>query len=197
MSYRIIAPLLIIMLAGCLACTGTEEVSDSTAKSAKPERTAEQERLEEIYWSRINSAKMQFTQADVDLMTGMIAHHAQALIMSDLAPKNDAGSNVRILASRIINAQKDEIESMQRWLRERDQPVPDVQIDGLILTVMLNGGSESSGNHESSHSHTQQAHSGHVGMDHSGMPGMLTQQQLNELAERKGEAFDRAPDLYD
>ncbi|TKX76274.1 DUF305 domain-containing protein, partial [Halorubrum sp. SD626R] len=47
---------------------------------------------------------------------------------------------------------------------------------------------------ESSSSHQQMnhSHSGHSGAGHSGMPGMLTQEELNELANQKGEAFDQA-----
>lgn len=181
-----------LMLIVFSACSNTGQVAEKSNESInKPKNIAEQDCLEELYWSRVDSAKMQFTQADVDFMTGMIAHHAQALIMSDLAPKNNASPAIRTLASRIINAQKDEIQTMQQWLRERNQPVPEVHIDGLILTITMEDGQEASGNSESGHGHMQQADSGHSGMDHSGMPGMLTQQQLNELAELREEAFDQ------
>jgi uncharacterized protein (DUF305 family) len=80
--------------------------------------------IEALYHARTDSARMRFSQADVEFVTGMIGHHAQALIMSDLAPKNGASPQVQVLAARIINAQKDEIELMQRWLRDRGQPVP-------------------------------------------------------------------------
>lgn len=174
-----------------LVCTSSRsigQIKENTGqKSAGLESANDVERLEELFWSRVDSAKMQFTQADVDFMTGMIAHHAQALIMSDLAPKNHASPVIQTLASRIINAQKDEIESMQRWLRDRNQPVPDVQIDGLILTITMKP-PEDSGSERQHMNHSQ---SKHEGMDHSGMPGMLTQKQLNNLAKQKGDAFDR------
>ncbi len=111
---------------------------------------------------------MAFTQADVDFMSGMIGHHAQALVMSRLAPTNGANRSVQTLAARIINAQTDEIEAMQRWLRDRDQPVPMVHIDGLNL--MIHGG----GHH-----------------DHVHMPGMLSDEQLHELADAQDGDFDR------
>lgn len=110
---------------------------------------------------------MRFTNADVEFMTGMIAHHAQALVMSRLAPSHGAGPAVRTLTARIINAQRDEIATMQRWLADRGQPVPEVEIDGLRLTV--HGASE----------------------HHMHMPGMLTRAQLEELDAARGEAFDR------
>ncbi len=124
--------------------------------------------LEALYWARQDSARTGFTRADVDFMTGMIGHHAQALVMSRLAPANGASAQVQTLAARIINAQNDEIAAMQHWLRQRGQPVPEVHIDGLHL--MVHGGG---------------AH------DHMHMPGMLSQAQLEELAAAQGALFDR------
>ncbi len=142
------------------ATTSTKSVSNSSEKA----------NLEELYWARIDSSRMNFVQADVDFMTGMIGHHAQALIMSDLAPKNGANVQVQTLASRIINAQKDEIAAMQKWLRDRKQPVPEVHINGLNLMIHGAGGDHS---------------------DHMSMAGMLTQEQLVELSEAKNETFDK------
>ena len=59
-------------------------------------------------------------------MSSMIGHHAQAIEMSRLAPERAGGNNIRILAERIIAAQEDEIATMQQWLRDRGQPVPEV-----------------------------------------------------------------------
>lgn len=93
--------------------------------------------LEALFFKRVQESKMRFVQADVDFMTHMIPHHSQALIMSRLAPENNAGSQVQKLAARIINAQRDEIRTMQTWLRDRGQPVPIVHIDGLNMTVEM------------------------------------------------------------
>jgi uncharacterized protein (DUF305 family) len=73
-----------------------------------------------------DSVRNSFTPADVEFMTGMIGHHAQAIEMSRLAPTNGASGQIQILAGRIINAQQDEIAKMQLWLRDRGQPVPEV-----------------------------------------------------------------------
>ena len=172
MSFRYIgqAATTLLVAITLAACSNTQQLSSSTPEST-PAPTADNSDLEAIYWERQESARQRFVQAEVDFMTGMIGHHAQALIMSDLAPKNGASSSVRTLASRIINAQKDEIASMQQWLRDRDQPVPEVHIDGLNL--MIHG----VGDH------------GHH--DHHNMPGMLSQEQLEELAAAKGTDFDR------
>jgi uncharacterized protein (DUF305 family) len=74
--------------------------------------------------AKADSARYPYTAADVHFMTAMIGHHAQAIVMSEWAPTHRATSSVRILAERIINAQQDEIASMQQWLRDRLQPVP-------------------------------------------------------------------------
>ncbi|MBW3572659.1 MAG: DUF305 domain-containing protein, partial [Gemmatimonadetes bacterium] len=66
-----------------------------------------------------------WTEADVRFMSGMIGHHAQAIEVARLAPTHGASPAVRTLAARIINAQEDEIATMQQWLRDRGQPVPD------------------------------------------------------------------------
>ncbi len=114
--------------------------------------------------ARADSALLQVSPADVDFVTGMIGHHAQALVMSGFAPANGASPQIRTLASRIINAQKDEISVMQQWLRDRDLPVPLVGADGRMTD-----------------------HAGHP--EH--MPGMLTPEQLGELEAARGPDFDR------
>src|SRR5690606_28188194 len=73
---------------------------------------------------RADSVRNAITDADVSFMTGMIGHHAQAIVMSRLAPTNGAGNEIRILAERIINAQHDEIATMERWLTHFGKPLP-------------------------------------------------------------------------
>ena len=76
---------------------------------------------------RADSAGYPHTEADVRFMSSMIGHHAQALVMAGWAPTHGAGSSVRILAERIINGQQDEIATMEQWLRDRGQPVPEMK----------------------------------------------------------------------
>ncbi|MCY4159420.1 MAG: DUF305 domain-containing protein [Bacteroidetes bacterium] len=128
---------------------------------------SETERLEALFWARKDSALTRFSQADVDFMTGMIAHHAQALIMSSFAEPNGASPIIQTLASRIINAQNDEIQLMQDWLRKRGQPIPHIMIEGSSL--MIHG------------THDHKMH----------MPGMLSDEQLKELEGAEGNDFDR------
>ena len=124
------------------------------------------ERLEALYRARADSATMFFHEADVHFMTGMIGHHAQALVMSGFAPGNGASETIQTLCARIINAQQDEIRVMQEWLRDRDQEVPEIHIEDGHL--MLHG----------------PEHAMH-------MPGMLSDEQLDELRRARGRDFDR------
>jgi len=86
--------------------------------------------LEALFLARTDSARMYFTEADVEFVTGMISHHAQALVMSRMAPTHGASPSVQTLAARIINSQRDEIAIMQTWLSDRGQPVPDAMAHG-------------------------------------------------------------------
>lgn len=142
------------------ACTGT---GYAMAPSPDAASTAE---LAALYRARSDSARMNFTEADVRFMTGMISHHAQALEMASLAPTHDVGTSVGTLTARTINAQQDEIVAMQQWLRDRGQPVPEVHADGIDSTVRVPDG----------------------GML---MPGMLTPQQMRDLDAARGSDFDR------
>jgi uncharacterized protein (DUF305 family) len=114
--------------------------------------------------ARADSARLPWTEADARFMTNMIGHHAQAIVMARLAPSHGASAAVQRLAERIINAQLDEIGTMQRWLRDRRQPVPEADATGPGMT----------------HAH-----------GHELMPGMLTEEQMNQLGQARGGEFDR------
>lgn len=145
------------------ACTGRSGTQAGAAPAPAASRTAE---IEALYRARMDSASMRFTAADVHFMTGMIGHHAQALIMAGLAPTHGASPSVETLCARILNAQRDEIATMQQWLRDRGQVVPEVEIRGLALTV-----------HGAEHA--------------THMPGMLTADQMRNLDSASGVEFDR------
>ena len=115
------------------ACTGTGGTVAQTP--SPPDRLSTQE-LEALFRARTDSVRMRVHEADVQFMTGMIGHHAQALVMSGFAPANGSGRQVRTLAARIINAQKDEIAFMQQWLLDRRQPVPEVDETGQAAHAM-------------------------------------------------------------
>lgn len=132
-------------------------------------------------------------------MVGMIAHHSQALIMTELARANDAGDGVLQMSKRIENTQYDEIATMQQWLRDRRLPVPIVTIDGIDMSIEMEMPEEP--RHASDPSHHErseedatdtQMHSESAGgmAHHYHMPGMLTQEQLARMADATKNVFD-------
>ncbi len=78
------------------------------------------------------------TEADVRFMQGMIAHHAQAVVMSRMAAARGASPRLLKLANKIDLAQAGEIRLMQDWLREYGQFVPDTSSwRGMTMPGML------------------------------------------------------------
>lgn len=79
-----------------------------------------------------------YTKADVQFMQGMIAHHAQAIVMSRLAESNGANPQVLKLSRKIDQSQIPEILIMQDWLRRHGQFAPDtsswrgMRMDGML-----------------------------------------------------------------
>ena len=69
-------------------------------------------------------AAVLFTEADVKFMQGMIAHHAQAIEMTDLLSERSQQQDMHRLAQRIELSQEDEIQMMQEWLRSNGREVP-------------------------------------------------------------------------
>jgi uncharacterized protein (DUF305 family) len=110
--------------------------------------------------------RLPITDADVHFMTGMIPHHAQAIVMSRMAPSHGARADVRILAERIIVSQRDEINMMRTWLRDNGKPVPDTNATHMRMNM------------------------GGVVHDML-MPGMLNEKELAQLDSARGPAFDR------
>jgi uncharacterized protein (DUF305 family) len=107
-----------------------------------------------------------YNAADVAFMTGMIPHHAQAVRLCAWAPTHGASAEVRLLCERILVSQRDEIDWMRTWLRDRGQPVPPADATHHRMT------------------------SGGVAHDML-MPGMLTDEQLAELDRARGADWDR------
>ncbi len=105
-------------------------------------------------------------EADVNFMAGMISHHAQALVMAGWAPSHGASPSIQTLSARIINAQKDEIATLQNWLRDRGLPVPEAKPGPMRMKMN--------------------------GVEHEMlMAGMLTDAQMKELDAARGQEFDR------
>ncbi|GAA3862172.1 DUF305 domain-containing protein [Saccharothrix violaceirubra] len=101
-------------------------------------------------------------EADLRYVASMIVHHRQALDMAALAPDRASHETVRGLASRIHDTQGPEIGAMEQWQRDFGQKAPAHGHSGKLPDV-----------------------------DHAGMPGMATPEQLAALKSAKGTDFDR------
>ena len=146
-------------------------VACSTQTSAKrgaigPSPAQAQGEAAAIARAQADSIRNPYTAADAHFMQGMIGHHSQAIAMATWAPTHGANASVRTLAERIINAQQDEIATMQTWLSDRHQSVPEAKAGP---TKMMSNGKE----HEML------------------MPGMLTEDRMHQLDLAKGPDFDR------
>jgi uncharacterized protein (DUF305 family) len=124
---------------------------------------AQQASISPAAQAQADSGRPAYTRADVDFMSGMIGHHAQAVQMAGWAPSHGASPAVQGLCERIVVAQNDEIAFMQRWLRARHEVVPPADPRGHVMP----------------------------GMEPMLMPGMLTPEQMAQLDAARGPLFDR------
>ncbi|MFD4021554.1 DUF305 domain-containing protein [Streptomyces sindenensis] len=109
----------VLVLGACDADSGdgrSEKAKDAGPGVVAPGRPGEpartlsaEEAAEETGRDTANSADFRYAQM-------MIEHHAQALVMTELAPKRASGSAVKRLAERIAAGQKPEIGAMEGWL---------------------------------------------------------------------------------
>ena len=111
-----------------------------------------------------NIANTSYIKADVKFLQGMIVHHEQAIIMSEMANERTNNKIILDLAKRIDVSQKDEINFMESWLKQRNEYADNSHSDHHM--------------HESHHMHMN-------------MVGMATPKQLNDLSNSKSTDFDR------
>ena len=108
-----------------------------------------------------------YRAADVEFMQGMIPHHAQAVLMAGWAPSHGASKQVALMCERMLVSQRDEIEWMRNWLRDRGQYVP--ARDATHHKMKMAGG-----------------------MEHDMlMPGMLSDDELKQLDKARGTEWDK------
>ena len=116
--------------------------------------------------ARQDSIRRPYTKADIEFMSGMISHHAQAVKMAGWAESHGASKSLQIFCGRIAMAQTAEIGLMQSWLKDRNQAVPEADPKGMKMQM--------------------------GGMTHyTMMPGMLTDAQMAQLDSARGVNFDR------
>jgi len=89
------------------ASLGLAACGSTRSEAGVSPQPAGQAAIAAIAKAKADSARYPFTEADVNFMSGMISHHAQAIVMSGWAPSHEAGASVSRLAERIINAQQD------------------------------------------------------------------------------------------
>jgi uncharacterized protein (DUF305 family) len=102
---------------------------------------------------------------DVAFAQMMIPHHQQAVEMADLALDKAESAEVLALAEQIQGAQQPEIDEMTAWLQDWGAPVP-----------------------------TSEAAVDHSGHDMGGMgagTGMMSAEQMDDLAAASGAEFDQ------
>lgn len=145
------------------ACSGHTSASNGPPT---PSPAAAQGEAAAVARAKADSIRNPYTAADVQFMQGMISHHSQAIVMARWAPSHGANSSVRVLCERIINAQQDEILTMQTWLGDRHQTVP--QATPGPMKMMVNGKEQE-----------------------MLMPGMLTAEQMHQLDLARGPDFDK------
>ena len=113
-----------------------------------------------------NIANTSYIEADVDFLQGMIVHHEQAIVMSEMADERTNNKSIIDLAKRIDVSQKDEINFMESWLKDRDEFKQE--------------------EHKDSHDHHSHGMHSHVNM-----VGMASPKQLNDLSNSDSTNFDR------
>ncbi|MFN2399710.1 MAG: DUF305 domain-containing protein [Gemmatimonadaceae bacterium] len=155
-----------VLLITTVATAACSSATRGTARTSPQPASQDQSDMAAIAKAKADSARYPYTAADVHFMSSMIGHHAQAVVVAGWAPSHGASPAIQVLAGRIINAQQDEIAIMQQWLRDRRQPVPEASATGMKMKM---DGVE------------------HVML----MPGMLTDEQMQQLDQARGKEFDR------
>ena len=149
------------------ACAGTLVLGVFVA----PKGASAQAPVSGIEQARRDSVRRPYTAADIEFMSGMIGHHAQAVKMAGWAESHGASKGLQIFCGRIATGQTAEIGLMQQWLKERNQPVPEPDARGMKMDM--------------------------PGMDHyTLMPGMLTEDPMKQLDAARGVEFDRLFLMY-
>ena len=167
MKRRVVGVAIGLVLAANAACSQRAPVNHAHAHAVTSAHVHEDPAIHQpTPEQRALGIYQPYSNADINFLTGMIPHHAQAVIMSNWAPTHGARRDLAILCERILVGQTDEIVWMQDWLRDRDQPVPDGK--STRMRMKMNG------------------------MEHDMlMPGMLSDEEMAELDKARGAEFER------
>ena len=144
-----------VFIAAAATATVAVQAGVAPQSSSQPEPKA-----------RPDLVRQPYSDGDVKFMSGMIPHHAQAVLIAGWAESHGARPELRVLCERMVVGQRDEITFMRNWLRDRGETVPDA--NATHHRMKMNG---------SEHDML--------------MPGMLTPEQLAELDKARGAEWDR------
>ena len=151
-SYRALAAIPFLVAAAACASSGSATARPQGAPTAAP--------------APPGATNTAINPADVNFMSGMIPHHAQAVLIAGWAPTHGASPDVQRLCARIVVGQTDEIGLMQAWLKQRALEVPPA--NATHAKMVMNG------------------------MTHEMlMPGMLNDEELKQLDASRGLDFDK------
>lgn len=122
---HITAPIAAALIVVLGACSSGESSDSSPEDTAAPTTTA-------------NGGDSAATKADVEFAQGMLAHHEQAIEMSEIAADPNVGASAAVVefAKRIRAAQEPEVEQMTAWLTTAGEPLTMDMSDGHDMSAM-------------------------------------------------------------
>lgn len=161
---------LLLLLVPVSSCAGGEPTSDrgqadGSTSSSSPGGEHDGHAMDDSGSMDAASAPPEaadWNAADAAYFSMMVAHHSQAIDMTELVPERVSDPRVRSIAEAIDVGQGREVIVMATWLVEHGQPEPTPE----SVAAMTSMGSMT-------------------------MPGMLDPEQLAELAAADGPTFDR------
>ena len=117
----------------------------------------------------VEDVDTEHNDADIAFAAGMVPHHEQAVEMAETALDQAEDPEVVALAETISAAQEPEIRSMEAMLEAWGAEGDDM--GGMDMGDDSDGGDD--------------------GMAMEGMPGMMSSDEMDALAEAEGAEFDR------
>lgn len=167
--------MLAVVVMGVTACTGSEDedappVLDPGAPGDEPTPVTEEEIAAAV--------DITHNEADFEFMHLMIAHHGQAIEMTDLVPDRYDNEDIDTIAARMSAGQSGEIDLMESWLEAnvygpgRENPAHQ-NYCGLNIDT---------GHHD--------GECVEIDHTHEDMQGMLTPEEMDELTDASGAEFD-------
>src|SRR5437773_10915874 len=99
----------VLLVLGAWACAGSTHGAGGPPPPLPPQRSPAAQ-------AAADNGRPKYTAADVHFISGMIGHHAQAVLMAGWAPSHGASPSVPALCGRVGGAQRDGVAFLQRWL---------------------------------------------------------------------------------